>query len=94
MRARDEVLDLIDELRDDGLTWQAIADRVGEAFDEEADITRHAVAAMHRRRHHPPERKPTPAGLSPRMVRYVHSILHVAFRDAMRWNRVPRSIAA
>lgn len=90
---RDEVLDLIDELRDDGLTWQAIADRVGETFDEEAGITRHAVAAMHRRRHHPPERKRTPAGLSPRMVRYVHSILHVAFRDAMRWNRLPRNIA-
>jgi len=90
---RDEVLDLIDELRDDGLTWQTIADRVGETFDEEADITRHAVSAMHRRRHHPPERKPTPEGLSPRMVRYVHSILHVAFRDAMRWNRLPRNIA-
>ncbi len=88
-----DVLDLIDELRDDGLTWQAIADRVAETFDDEAGITRHAIAAMHRRRHHPPERKPTPAGLSPRMVRYIHSILHVAFRDAMRWNRVPRNIA-
>jgi integrase len=90
---RDEVLDLIDVLRADALTWQAIADQVGEAFDEEAGITRHAVAAMHRRRHHPPERKATSPGLSPRMVRYIHSILHVAFRDAMRWNRVPRNIA-
>ncbi len=90
---RDEVLDLIDDLRADGLTWQTIADRVGDTFDEESGITRHAVASMHRRRHHPPERKPTPAGLSPRMVRYVHSILHVAFRDAMRWNRIPRNIA-
>lgn len=34
-----------------------------------------------------------PAGLSPRMALYVHSIVHAALKDAMRWNRVARKVA-
>lgn len=32
-------------------------------------------------------------GLSPRTVRYVHTILHRAFRDAVRWGRLARNPA-
>jgi integrase len=88
-----EVSALIDELRATGMTWQEVADDVAEAFPEETGITRHAVAGLHRRRQAPPTRRTTPAGLSPRMVLYVHSIVHAALKDAMRWNRVARNVA-
>ena len=29
-------------------------------------------------------------GLSPRSVRYIHTIIHRAFRDAVRWGRIAR----
>ena len=32
-------------------------------------------------------------GLSPRSVSYCHTILHRAFRDAVRWGRIPRNPA-
>ena len=32
-------------------------------------------------------------GLSPRTVRYVHTIIHRMLRDAVRWGRVPRNVA-
>ena len=32
-------------------------------------------------------------GLSPRSVRYIHTIIHRAFRDAVRWGRIPRNPA-
>lgn len=79
--------------RKKGSSWQTIADSVADAFANEAGITRHAVSALHRRRHQPTSRRSTPAGLKPRTVRYVHTILHAAFKDAMRWNRVARNVA-
>ncbi|MGQ0616227.1 MAG: tyrosine-type recombinase/integrase [Acidimicrobiia bacterium] len=88
-----EVGELIEELRASGMTWQQVADEVSAAFLEESGITRHAVAALHRRRQAPPARRAMPAGLSPRMVLYVHSIVHAALKDAMRWNRVARNVA-
>ncbi|MDP9418887.1 MAG: site-specific integrase [Actinomycetota bacterium] len=88
-----EVGALIDRLRADGLSWDATAGEVASAFPDESDITRHAVAALHRRRQSPPQRPPSPAGLKPRTVLYVHSIVHAALKDAMRWNRVARNVA-
>jgi hypothetical protein len=32
-------------------------------------------------------------GLSPRSVRYVHTIIHRALRDAVRWGRIARNPA-
>jgi integrase len=34
-----------------------------------------------------------PAGLSPRTVRYVHTIIHRALKDAVRWGRLVRNVA-
>ncbi|MFV0316130.1 MAG: Arm DNA-binding domain-containing protein [Microthrixaceae bacterium] len=86
------LLDLIAELKAAGNTWQQVADAVDERFPAEADITRDAVAAAHR---HAQQPKPAAkrAGLSNRMVRYVHTIIQAALRDAMRWNRVIRNVA-
>lgn len=86
------VLDLIAELKAEGHTWQQVADAIGEAFPDEAGITRDAVAATHRRAQQPKPPAKGP-GLSNRMVRYVHTIIHAALRDAMRWNRVARNVA-
>lgn len=88
-----EVGKLVEQLRSTGLTWQAVADQVGEAFPDDAGLTRHAVAALHRRRLLRSPRTTTPTGLKPRTVRYVHSIVHAALKDAMRWNRVARNVA-
>ncbi len=87
------VLDLIAKLKADGNTWQQVADAVGEAFPAEVGITRDAVAAAHRRAQQPKPAEKS-AGLSNRMVRYVHTIVHAALRDALRWNRVTRNVAA
>lgn len=79
--------------RGEGHTWQQVSDTVAEAFPDLAGIARHAVASAHRRAQEP---KPAPKdpGLSNRMVRYVHTIIHAALRDALRWNRVTRNVAA
>ncbi len=84
---------MVDRLRADGLTWQAIADEVSAAFPEAGGMTRHAVAGLHRRRQAPALETPRVAGLRPRTVLYVHSIVHTALKDAMRWNRVARNVA-
>ncbi|MEX2659057.1 MAG: site-specific integrase, partial [Acidimicrobiales bacterium] len=88
-----EVGALVERLRSDGLTWQTIADEVSAAIPEAGSMTRHAVASLHRRRQAPPATTPRRAGLKPRMVLYIHSIIHAALRDALRWNRVPRNVA-
>ena len=51
------------------------------------------MAALHRRAHEPRAPKGTQPGLSNRSVRYVHTIIHAALRDALRWNRVTRNVA-
>ncbi|MGQ0616242.1 MAG: Arm DNA-binding domain-containing protein [Acidimicrobiia bacterium] len=84
---------MVDRLRAEGRTWQAIADEMAAAFPDAGGLTRHAVAGLHRRRHAPVEASSRPAGLKPRTVLYIHSIIHAALKDAMRWNRVARNVA-
>lgn len=86
------ILALINELRGQGLTWKQVAQEVGSRVPELAGITRDAVASLHRRSLQPKPAKPIP-GLSNRSVRYIHTIIHAALRDALRWNRVPRNVA-
>lgn len=82
------------QLRRDGLTHQAVADRLAVELPTEASaLSRHAVAALIRRSDAPTTGRAKPAGLNPRMVQYVHSILHAALKDALRWNRVARNVA-
>lgn len=62
-------LALIDDLRDQGLTWQQVADQVGEQVPELAGITRHAIASLHRRAKQPKPTKERDPGLSNRALR-------------------------
>jgi integrase len=87
------VVELVERLHAEGRTCQAVADAVAAAFPDERGITRNAVAALHRRRHEPRRSQRAPAGLKPRTVRYVHTIVHAALRDALRWNRIARNVA-
>ena len=90
-----KVVDRARELRADGFTYEAIAEQLAAQYPEDAaGITRHAVAACLRRARQPRvAATPPPRGLKPRTVRYVHTILHAALKDAMRWNRVARNAA-
>jgi integrase len=80
------------ELRATGLTYELVAEHLREEFPDEAAITKSAVAALLRRAAGP-RSEDSSAGLSPRTVRYIHTILHAALRDALRWNRVVRNVA-
>lgn len=88
-----ELGELVERRRAEGMTWQAIADEATALCLDAGALTRHAVAALHRRRQAPPVERANTAGLKPRTVLYVHSILHAALKDAMRWNRVARNVA-
>jgi hypothetical protein len=76
-----ELVELAKQLRDKGLTYQAIADRLSVEFPEETPaLTRHAVAALLRRSESLGTRMAQPSGLKARTVRYVHTILHAALK--------------
>lgn len=80
-------------LRAEGLTYDQVAEHLRMEFDGEAGISKDAVAALIRRQSIEPEERDEPKGLSPRTVRYVHTILHAALKDALRWNLVARNVA-
>ncbi|MGI8755211.1 MAG: tyrosine-type recombinase/integrase [Acidimicrobiales bacterium] len=86
-------IDQITRLKADGLTWAEVAAVIGESVPELAGISRHAVASLHRRAREAKPDKTVSPGLKPRTVRYVHTIVHAALKDAMRWNRVVRNVA-
>ncbi len=88
-----EVRERAVSLRADGLTYDQIAERLRAEFEGEARITKHAVAALIRRQTVESAEPDEPKGLSPRTVRYVHTILHAALKDALRWNLVARNVA-
>lgn len=81
------------ELRADGLTYERVAEELRAEFDDEATITKNAVAAILRRE--ATEKRPSDwsPGLSPRTVRYIHTIIHAALKEALRWSRVVRNVA-
>lgn len=88
------VVERVKALRRDGRSYEAIADLVAAEVPEEVGLTRHAVAALHRRSTQSERRKPMASpGLKPRTVRYVHTIIQAALKDAMGWNRVARNVA-
>jgi integrase len=80
-------------LRADGLTYEQVAEHLRAEFVGETRITKHAVAALVRRDNSEPIVADQLKGLSPRTVRYVHTILHAALKDALRWNLVARNVA-
>ena len=91
-----EIVKQVLALKKKGKTYRQIAAEFAAAHPDAAgSFTKHTISGIYRRaqdekqqpRH---EREP---GLSPRMVEYVHSIIHVALKDALRWSRVTRNVA-
>ena len=81
-------------LRADGLTCEQVAVTLQAEFPIVAGkMTRFGVAALLRRGAPKSYASDTQPGLSPRTVRYIHTILHAALKDALRWNRVVRNVA-
>lgn len=87
----DVVVRRAQQLRAEGVSLQATAQRLRAEFDEAEHITKDTLASLLRRQGSRPEgdRK----GLDPRTVNYVHTIIHRAFKDAVRWGRLARNPA-
>jgi integrase len=88
------VIDRARELRARGLSLSRVAEQLRSDLPEAAAITKHTLASLLRRID--AAARTTSArdvGLSPRTVAYVHTILHRAFKDAVRWGRLARNPA-
>lgn len=88
------VVERASELRSEGLTLQATADRLRVELPEAEHITKDTLASLLRRAKQPAttsaRQRP---GLDKRTVNYVHTIIHRAFKDAVRWGRLARNPA-
>src|SRR5690606_23745404 len=72
-------------LRDEGLTWQAIADQLAARFpDDCAGITRHAAAGLVRRADTTLGVSSGRAPLAPSSVRHIHRLLRQALAYAVK----------
>ena len=80
------------ELRADGLTLEAVAEQLRTEFDEADHITKDTLASLLRRQA-PAQDDGDSGRLDPRTVNYVHTIVHRAFKDALRWGRLARNPA-
>ncbi len=78
------------ELRAEGLSLTATAARLRSELDEAVHITKDTLASL-LRRHAAAVDGAGATGLDPRTVNYIHTILHRAFKDAVRWGRLPRN---
>jgi integrase len=87
------VYDRAVELRSGGSSYAAVAEMLRSEYPSEHELTKHAVAALIRRGAPKAAGDHPAAGLSARTVRYIHTIIHAALKDALRWNRVVRNVA-
>ena len=86
-----EVLGHALRLRHDGCSLSETAERLRLELPEAEHITKDTLASLLRRAEASAAiRNP---GLDPRTVNYVHTILHRAFKDAVRWGRLARNPA-
>jgi hypothetical protein len=90
---RREVIERALELRADGLSLAATAEQLQTEFDEASHITKDTLASLLRRQEQRRAVDDMPEGLDRRTVNYVHTILHRAFKDAVRWGRLARNPA-
>lgn len=88
-----EVVERALELRAAGTSLKDTAAALRVEFEETAHISKDTLASLLRRYAAAQTGEGKPAGLDPRTVNYVHTILHRAFRDAVRWGRLARNPA-
>lgn len=81
------------ELRSDGLTLEATAARLRAEVGEADHITKDTLASLLRRHADAKDGEEIGSRLDPRTVNYVHTILHRALKDAVRWGRLARNPA-
>lgn len=79
------------ELRAEGLSLTAVAARLREDVTEAEHITKDTLASLLRRGAARLDDTGAAPGLDRRTVNYVHTILHRAFKDAVRWGRLLRN---
>ena len=89
-----EVVERAQALRKQGFSLGATAEHLRSELPEANAITKHTLASLLRRNNDAAAKvSALSAGLSPRTVAYVHTILHRAFKDAVRWGRLARNPA-
>ncbi|HVA73748.1 MAG TPA: tyrosine-type recombinase/integrase [Acidimicrobiales bacterium] len=87
------VLDRARTLREQGATLEATARTLRNELPEAAHITKDTLASLLRRSTSRMDRDAV-KGLDRRTVNYIHTILHRAFKDAVRWGRLVRNPAS
>ncbi|MGH9025171.1 MAG: tyrosine-type recombinase/integrase [Acidimicrobiia bacterium] len=87
-----EVIDRALELRTEGLTLAGTAERLRAESPEADHITKDTLACL-LRRHVNGDAGGIGAQLDRRTVNYVHTIVHRALKDAVRWGRLARNPA-
>lgn len=87
------IVDRALELRAEGLSLTESSAQLQTEFEEAAHINRNTLNSLLRRREQPSTAKERPPGLDRRTVSYIHTILHRAFKDAVRWGRLARNPA-
>jgi integrase len=88
-----EVIARATELRSEGLSLVATAEQLRAEFDEASHITKDTLASLLRRQTERRAIDELPEGLDRRTVNYIHTILHRALKDAVRWGRLARNPA-
>ena len=81
------------ELRAEGTSLNETAKRLRAEVPEAAHITKDTLASLLRRSAAAGDPDAAERGLDRRTVNYVHTILHRAFKDAVRWGRLARNPA-
>ncbi|MDQ6909311.1 MAG: site-specific integrase [Actinomycetota bacterium] len=80
-------------LRSDGVSLAETAKRLRAEIPEAAHITKDTLASLLRRTAAAPDNVEPDRGLDRRTVNYIHTILHRALKDAVRWGRLARNPA-
>jgi integrase len=88
------VVERATQLRSEGLTLRATAERLRDELPEAGHITKGTLASMLRPAQEPAKLSPRQRpGLDKRTVNYVRTIIHRAFKDAVRLGRLARNPA-
>ncbi len=82
-RRSPEVYERAVALRAESLTYEQTAETLRAKFESESKLNKHSVAALIRRGPPATIDPDSVSGLSPRTVRYVHTILRAALKDAL-----------
>lgn len=88
-----EVVERATALRSEGVSLAATAEQLRTEFAEAERITKDTLASLLRRNLPTATPARSRPGLDRRTVNYIHTIIHRAFKDAVRWGRLARNPA-